>query len=61
MACVLRELISNDDGAAMVEYGIIAALIAIPSLLTLLAIANLCGGVLNTTGTGLTKIGATNP
>ena len=61
MLHILGELISNEDGAAMVEYGIIAALIAAPSLLVLIAITNSCGTLLNNTGTGLTKIGTTNP
>jgi Flp pilus assembly pilin Flp len=57
----LDEFISNEEGGAMVEYGIIAALIAVPSLAVLIAIANNCGTLLNNTGTGLTKIGTTNP
>ena len=61
MVRLLDELISNDDGGAIVEYGIIAALIAIPSLLVLILIAGSCGTLLSNTGTGLTKIGATNP
>lgn len=61
MRCVLREFLENEDGGTMVEYGIIAALIALPSLAVLLAIANTCGAVMNKAGTGLTSIGQTNP
>jgi Flp pilus assembly pilin Flp len=61
MMRVLNDLALSEDGGTMVEYGIIAALLAVPSLAVLIAIANNCGTLLNNTGTGLTKIGTTNP
>lgn len=61
MKCLLRDLFANEDGGTMVEYGIVAALIALPSIAVLLAIANACGAVMNKAGTGLTSIGQTNP
>lgn len=55
------ELVLDESGGAMAEYGLIAALLAVPSLAVLATIAATCGTALSTTGSGLTSIGATNP
>lgn len=61
MKDVFIELVADESGGSMVEYGVIAALLAAPSLAILAAIANKCGATLSTTASGLTSIAQTNP
>lgn len=61
MTQLLLDLVFDDRGGALLEYGLIAALLAAPCLAALSAIAALCGTTLSNSGTGLTSIGQTNP
>ena len=56
----LQRFLSDDDGRALTEYGILAAALAIPMLAGLAAIIAAASSTLLTTGNGLTQIG-TNP
>ncbi len=53
----LREFLANDEGGALVEYGIIAAVAAVPMILGLAGLIYVLEQVLRTTGSGLTAAG----
>ena len=57
----LAHLLRDDAGVSMVEYGIIAAVLAIPLLVAGYALVQSCGSALTGTGTQLTAIGANPP
>ncbi len=61
MKDVLIDLLADESAGSMVEYGVIAALLAAPSIAILAAIANKCGTTLTNTANGLTSIAQTNP
>ena len=58
-ACLLR-LLRDEGGATMVEYGLVAAIIAAPLLIFMTIITLACGSVLTTAASGVAAL-ATNP
>ncbi|MDQ2872648.1 MAG: hypothetical protein M3R35_05935 [Candidatus Eremiobacteraeota bacterium] len=54
---LLLDLLADDEGGAMVEYGLIAAVAAIPMILALGGLIYVLEQVLSTTGTGLSGVG----
>ncbi len=54
-------MIRDDGAAALVEYAIIAAGIALPIIAIGVAISAACGVTLNQTATGLTSLGQSPP
>jgi len=53
-----RRLQSNDEGAAMVEYGLLVALIALVCIVAVTAIGTDLNTVFNKVGAALTKAAA---
>lgn len=58
---LLRALLRDDSGNAMVEYAIVAAGIALPLIGIGFAIASSAGGGLGHTTNGLSNLGMTPP
>jgi Flp pilus assembly pilin Flp len=61
MMRAFANMIRDDGAAAMVEYAIIAAGIALPIIAIGVAISAACGVTLNQTATGLTSLGQSPP
>ena len=57
----LRELFSNEDGATAIEYGLIAALIAIACITALAQLGNELSTTFNTVKTELQNNNTTTP
>ncbi|MGZ6232994.1 MAG: Flp family type IVb pilin [Vulcanimicrobiaceae bacterium] len=54
---LIYDILADDEGGALVEYGIIAAVAAVPMVLGLAGLVYLLDNVLQTTGSGLSNIG----
>ncbi|MGZ6105384.1 MAG: Flp family type IVb pilin [Vulcanimicrobiaceae bacterium] len=54
---LIYDMLADDEGGALVEYGIIAAVAAVPMVLGLAGLVYLLDNVLQTTGSGLSNIG----
>ena len=54
---IICDMLADDEGGALVEYGIIAAVAAVPMILGLTGLIYLLDNVLQTTGNGLSNIG----
>ncbi len=52
----LRRLIANDEGADMMEYGLIAALISIAALIALMAISPIIGRLWDIVSTAMQQV-----
>ena len=50
------KMLVDDEGGALVEYGLISAVAAVPMILGLAGLTAVLVHVLQTTGTGLTNI-----
>lgn len=57
----LAHLLRDESGLSMVEYGLIAAVLALPLFAAGYALVQTCGNALTGTGTQLTAIGANPP
>ena len=57
----LRAFARADDGVALVEYALIAALLAMAMITMLALIQTETGAQLTATGTGLSNVGITPP
>ena len=58
---LLREILSNEDGATAIEYGLIAALIAIAAITALAQLGNELSTTFNTVKTELANNNTTTP
>lgn len=56
----VRLFLKDEDGATLTEYGLLAAVLAVPMMAAFGAIAAVGGSALQTTGTGLSNLGS-NP
>ncbi len=61
MVRIFAAMLRDDGAAALVEYAIIAAGIAVPIIAIGAAISVACGVTLNQTATGLTSLGQNPP
>ena len=57
----LFELLRDEGAATMIEYGLIAALFALPMLAAMTLLATQAGNALVTTGSNLTNVGINPP
>jgi Flp pilus assembly pilin Flp len=61
MVRAFTAMIVDDAGAAMVEYAIVAAAVAVPIIGVAVAIATGAGNALNTTSTGIQNFNQSPP
>lgn len=54
---IIYAMLADDEGGALVEYGLIAAVAAVPMVLGLAGLVYLLDNVLQTTSNGLSNIG----
>ncbi len=60
MLLAWRDLLADEEGASLTEYGLLTAAIAVPMIAAVGFLIVVIGNVLLQTGNGLTQIG-TNP
>lgn len=61
MIRALRCMLADDGGATLAEYGIIAALLAVPLIVAATAIIGTAASTLSSTTSGMQTIGANPP
>lgn len=61
MIAALRRMFVDDEGAALAEYGIVAAALALPFIAAALGIAATAGNTLTSTTNGMQIVGVNPP
>jgi Flp pilus assembly pilin Flp len=61
MIAALRRMMADENGAAIAEYGMIAAGVAVPFIAVALAISATAGNTLGATTAGMQTVGVNPP
>ena len=61
MIALLRNMLVDESGATLAEYGMIAAGLAVPFIVAALAIMSTASGTLGSTTAGMQNIGVNPP
>ncbi len=61
MIAMLRSMLTDESGAALAEYGIIAAALAVPFIVAATAIVGTASTTLSSTTNGMQAVGANPP